>query len=220
MYELLYTMKEKKEDSKGDREGTEMKIERNTLWKASKLVYLLYKLTQKGRTAPVDVEETRIRIPTVGTLGVSFKHDDLTESLVEWIKGCKKEKIKDKTQYKVRREDIDGYCKRVMKDLLVSGLVYVPRQYEAVKTIQKEEKMYYQIVKSIQKGDNTVQDIIKSVENEINEKDDSNIVAQDIRLVMRNIECELTSDVKEELRVDKRELVRGIEKAYKEVVNE
>ena len=193
-----------------------MKIKRNTLWKASRLVYLLYKLTQKGRTVPVDVEETRIRILMVGTFGVSFKHDDLTESLLEWIKGCKKEK----TQYKVEREDIDEYCKRVMKDLLVSGLVYVPRQYEAVKTMQREEKMYYQIVKSIQKGDNTVQDIIKSVENEINEKDDSNIVAQDIRLAMRNIECELTNDVKEELRVDKRELVRGIEKVYKEVVSE
>ena len=193
-----------------------MKIKRNTLWKASRLVYLLYKLTQKGRTVPVDVEETRIRILMVGTFGVSFKHDDLTESLLEWIKGCKKEKIKDK----VEREDIDEYCKRVMKDLLVSGLVYVPRQYEAVKTMQREEKMYYQIVKSIQKGDNTVQDIIKSVENEINEKDDSNIVAQDIRLAMRNIECELTNDVKEELRVDKRELVRGIEKVYKEVVSE
>lgn len=200
-----------------------MIIERTSIWKAARLISELYRQTRDTKTCGIYEETDKIQTQTEHGLWNSYQKDEITDKLMSEIKECVVyENECGVKEYKVKREHIDGYCKELMKDVLVSGLVSVPKQYVPHQVVKSKEGLYYKIIKIIQSGDGTALSILSGIreelENILENIQEETLVEKYMNYAMAEIDYEMHESVKSELKIDKKELIKGIERAYKEVI--
>lgn len=200
-----------------------MIIERTSIRKAARLISELYRQTRDNKICGIYEEAYIIQTQTEQGLWNSYKKDEITNRLMSEIRDCVVyENEYGVKEYKVKREHIDGYGKELMKDVLVSGLVSVPKQHVPHHVIKSKEGLYYKIVKIIQSGDGTALNILSGIreelENILENTQEETLVEKYVNYTMAEIDYEMHESVKSELKIDKKELIKGIERAYKEVI--